>query len=60
MTRIGLEDLMSTTSPGWLPTTWRDKPARQLPSYPDAAALHTVEARLAGYPPWVLQVRPVA
>ena len=44
---------MSTTSPGWLPTTWRDKPARQLPSYPDAAALHTIETRLAGYPPLV-------
>ena len=37
----------------WTPTTWRGKPAKQLPTYPDQAALHAVEARLAGYPPLV-------
>jgi 3-deoxy-7-phosphoheptulonate synthase len=38
---------------GWLPTSWRDKPLRQAPTYPDAAALAATEARLAGYPPLV-------
>lgn len=39
--------------PTWTPTTWRDKPARQLPAYPDDPALRAMEARLAGYPPLV-------
>jgi len=38
---------------GWQPTSWRDKPLRQAPTYPDAAALAATEARLAGYPPLV-------
>ncbi len=37
----------------WSPESWRSKPARQMPVYPDAAALEAVEARLAGYPPLV-------
>ncbi|MDX2294707.1 3-deoxy-7-phosphoheptulonate synthase, partial [Streptomyces roseofulvus] len=39
--------------PAWTPTTWREKPIRQVPTYPDAAALEATEARLAGYPPLV-------
>jgi 3-deoxy-7-phosphoheptulonate synthase len=42
-----------TTSASWTPATWRDKPAKQLPSYPDQAALEAMEARLGLYPPLV-------
>ncbi|XWN29480.1 MAG: 3-deoxy-7-phosphoheptulonate synthase class II [Devosia sp.] len=37
----------------WSPSSWRDKPAQQMPDYPDKAALDAVEARLASYPPLV-------
>jgi 3-deoxy-7-phosphoheptulonate synthase len=42
--------VMSTT---WSPGSWRGKPIRQVPTYPDDAALAEVEAQLAGYPPLV-------
>ena len=38
---------------GWSKSDWRAKPRVQMPDYPDAAALKTVEARLAKYPPLV-------
>ncbi|VVT22298.1 class II 3-deoxy-7-phosphoheptulonate synthase [Rhizobium sp. EC-SD404] len=37
----------------WNPTSWRDKPIQQVPSYPDMEALKTAEARLASFPPLV-------
>ena len=37
----------------WTPASWRAKPGRQLPEYPDAEALARVEAQLARYPPLV-------
>ena len=37
----------------WSANSWRGKPVRQMPTYPDEAALAEVEARLAGYPPLV-------
>jgi 3-deoxy-7-phosphoheptulonate synthase len=37
----------------WTPTSWRGKPVKQMPSYPDAQALSDVEARLRTYPPLV-------
>ncbi len=37
----------------WQPTTWRERPIAQAPTYPDAAALAATEARLSGYPPLV-------
>ena len=37
----------------WTPSTWRSKPAQQLPSYRDQAALDEVERTLASYPPLV-------
>jgi len=37
----------------WSPNSWRAKPIQQVPSYPDAAALKDVEARLATFPPLV-------
>ncbi|HYE51614.1 MAG TPA: 3-deoxy-7-phosphoheptulonate synthase class II [Azospirillaceae bacterium] len=37
----------------WAPDSWRSKPVRQLPSYPDQAKVAAVETRLANYPPLV-------
>ncbi len=37
----------------WSPDSWRSKPVVQLPEYPDADALATVENQLANYPPLV-------
>jgi 3-deoxy-7-phosphoheptulonate synthase len=37
----------------WTPDGWRAKPIRQVPTYPDAAALAEVEERLGRYPPLV-------
>ena len=37
----------------WTPDTWRSRPIKQVPDYPDAAALASVEARLKTYPPLV-------
>ena len=34
----------------WTPTSWRARPALQLPHYPDPAALAAVESRLASAP----------
>ncbi len=41
------------TGQAWSPSSWRDRPIRQAPSYPDQAALEAVEARLRAYPPLV-------
>jgi 3-deoxy-7-phosphoheptulonate synthase len=38
---------------GWSPASWRDCPIRQVPSYPDAAKLASMEARLTRFPPLV-------
>ncbi|HTZ71855.1 MAG TPA: 3-deoxy-7-phosphoheptulonate synthase class II [Acetobacteraceae bacterium] len=38
---------------GWTPASWREKPIRQVPTYPNEAALAAAEARLSGYPPLV-------
>jgi len=37
----------------WSPESWRKKPIAQVPDYPDAGAVQTVEAMLADYPPLV-------
>jgi 3-deoxy-7-phosphoheptulonate synthase len=37
----------------WAKSDWRRKPRVQMPDYPDPAALASVEARLASYPPLV-------
>jgi 3-deoxy-7-phosphoheptulonate synthase len=39
--------------PIWTPTTWREKPVQQMPTYPDAVKLADVERNLAKYPPLV-------
>lgn len=42
---------MSKTT--WTPASWREKTARQLPDYPDMAALAAAENELSGLPPLV-------
>ncbi len=37
----------------WEPRTWRDKPAKQLPDYPDLAKLEAAEKTLSAMPPLV-------
>ena len=37
----------------WSPESWKKKPVVQVPTYPDAARLAEVEARLATFPPLV-------
>jgi 3-deoxy-7-phosphoheptulonate synthase len=37
----------------WAPDTWRSKPVSQMPDYPDAAKLNSVEERLRAFPPLV-------
>jgi 3-deoxy-7-phosphoheptulonate synthase len=37
----------------WSPDSWRAKAIRQVPDYPDAAALESVEGTLRNYPPLV-------
>ena len=37
----------------WSPQSWRSKPIRQAPVYPDPAALEAVEAKLKTHPPLV-------
>ncbi len=37
----------------WSPSSWRGKPIRQVPEYPDTAALAAVETRLKTHPPLV-------
>jgi 3-deoxy-7-phosphoheptulonate synthase len=38
---------------GWTPQSWQDKPARQMPEYPDTAALERVLGQLRTHPPLV-------
>ncbi len=45
--------MMTFPTRDWTPASWRDRPAQQLPTYPDQTALAAVEARLHGYPPLV-------
>ncbi len=37
----------------WAPDSWRSKPVAQVPEYPDAAKLKSVEERLRAFPPLV-------
>jgi 3-deoxy-7-phosphoheptulonate synthase len=43
----------SAAAPAWSPSSWRDKPAKQQPTYPDAQHLAEVEKRLGKLPPLV-------
>jgi 3-deoxy-7-phosphoheptulonate synthase len=37
----------------WSPSSWRSMPIRQVPEYPDPAALAAMEAKIAAFPPLV-------
>ncbi len=37
----------------WTPDSWRSKPGRQMPEYPDPAVLARVEKSLRSFPPLV-------
>jgi 3-deoxy-7-phosphoheptulonate synthase len=37
----------------WTPATWRNKPIRQVPAYPDPAKLAAMEDKIRAYPPLV-------
>jgi 3-deoxy-7-phosphoheptulonate synthase len=37
----------------WTPSTWRTRPIRQVPAYPDPARLTAMEEKLGRYPPLV-------
>nr|WP_210338138.1 3-deoxy-7-phosphoheptulonate synthase class II [Devosia sp. MC532] len=37
----------------WTPSSWRQKPVKQVPAYPDMAALADAERQLASFPPLV-------
>ena len=37
----------------WTPQSWQKKPIRQVPDYPDKAALDAVLTRLKSHPPLV-------
>lgn len=43
----------SSTTGGWTPSSWRSKPALQLPTYPDAEALAAAQDELRALPPLV-------
>ena len=43
----------ATNPRAWTPESWRVRPIRQVPAYPDPARLAAVEARLRAYPPLV-------
>jgi 3-deoxy-7-phosphoheptulonate synthase len=46
-------DTVMIKANNWSADSWRTHEARQLPSYPDAAALAAVESELKSYPPLV-------
>ncbi len=48
-----VESLNKTTAPAWDLESWRTKPIKQQPVYPDAAAVARVERSLKGLPPLV-------
>jgi 3-deoxy-7-phosphoheptulonate synthase len=48
-----MDTLMPQPHPEWTAASWRDCPIRQVPTYPDAAKLAAMEARLTRFPPLV-------
>src|SRR5687767_14808982 len=52
-TRAGAGMWRKKMTTPWTPDTWRSRPARQVPDYPDASRLAQVEGRLQGFPPLV-------
>ncbi|QIK79945.1 3-deoxy-7-phosphoheptulonate synthase [Sphingomonas piscis] len=46
----GSQDEEAQVGGSWTPHQWRDRPAAQLPDYPDSAAAERIEKRLAAAP----------
>ena len=46
---------MSRVDSSWNPASWRAKPARQMPVYPDEAALADVCEQLRRFPPLIFE-----
>jgi 3-deoxy-7-phosphoheptulonate synthase len=44
---------LAVPSGAWTPNTWRDRPIKQVPTYPDLMKLDEMERRLGKYPPLV-------
>jgi 3-deoxy-7-phosphoheptulonate synthase len=44
---------MTTSKTAWSPDSWRDRPIKQVPAYPDLSALAAMEEKLGHYPPLV-------
>ncbi len=44
---------MIASSTAWSPNSWRSRPIKQAPAYPDQAALVAMEEKLGRYPPLV-------
>ncbi len=44
---------MKPTGKQWTPASWRGRPIRQVPDYPDRERLEEVERKLASFPPLV-------
>ena len=55
LSHVGMSDQQQGTimNAKWTPDSWRTKPVSQVPDYPDAAKLQSVEERLKSYPPLV-------
>lgn len=45
----------SSSLPQYSPNSWRDRPADQMPQYPNGAELERIEKRLATFPPLVFE-----
>ena len=44
---------MTASKTAWSPDSWRDRPIKQVPAYPDLSALAAMEEKLGHYPPLV-------
>ncbi|MEM9469388.1 MAG: 3-deoxy-7-phosphoheptulonate synthase class II [Pseudomonadota bacterium] len=44
---------LKAVAPPWDPKSWREKPAKQMPTYPDQEALEQVEGIIRDFPPLV-------
>ncbi|MBV1836734.1 class II 3-deoxy-7-phosphoheptulonate synthase [Acetobacter estunensis] len=53
LTRSAPIQTAAPVAANWSPESWRSFPIKQVPSYPDEAALKAVEGRLHRYPPLV-------
>ena len=41
----------------WKPNSWKDKPAKHLPTYKDVKSLELITKKLSNYPIYVLPIK---